>query len=93
VRLWRATALVSVQGGNVVRRPDLPVILQIQAGAIMRENETVEEEKVVRLKAALEFLRDEAIRLNLDAVTSAIVRVLLIIRAQNQMTGTPSRLQ
>jgi len=59
----------------------------------MRECETAEEEKVVRLKAALEFLRDEAIRLNLEAVTGAIVRALLIIRAQRQMEGTPSSLQ
>jgi hypothetical protein len=59
----------------------------------MRECETAEQEKVIRLRAALEFLRDEAIRLDLDAVTSAIVRVLLIIRAQTQMRGTPSRLQ
>ncbi len=59
----------------------------------MRECDMAEEEKVVRLKAALEFLRDEAIRLNLEAVTSAIVRVLLIIRAQRQMGGTPSTLQ
>ncbi len=59
----------------------------------MRECEFVEQEKVIRLRAALEFLRDEAIRLDLDAVTSAIVRVLLIIRAQNQMSRTTSRLQ
>ncbi len=59
----------------------------------MREWESVEEDKVIRLRAALEFLRDEAIRLDLDAVTSAIVRALLIIRAQSQMGGTPSRLQ
>ncbi len=59
----------------------------------MRECEVGEEEKVVRLRAALEFLRDEAIRLDLDAVTSAIVRALLIIRAQSQMGGTRSRLQ
>jgi hypothetical protein len=59
----------------------------------MRECDTAEEEKVVRLRAALEFLRDEAIRLNLEAVTSAIVRALLIIRAQGQMSGTPSSLQ
>jgi hypothetical protein len=64
-----------------------------KTGAVMRECDMAEEEKVVRLKAALEFLRDEAIRLNLEAVTSAIVRVLLIIRAQRQMGGTPSTLQ
>jgi hypothetical protein len=64
-----------------------------EAGAVMRECETGEEEKVVRLKAALEFLRDEAIRLDLEAVTGAIVRALLIIRAQRQMSGTHSSLQ
>jgi hypothetical protein len=73
--------------------PTLFLCCKDQGGAIMRECEFVEQEKVIRLRAALEFLRDEAIRLDLDAVTSAIVRVLLIIRAQNQMSRTTSRLQ
>lgn len=59
----------------------------------MRESDISDDEPVVRLNDALEFLRDESIRLNLDAVTGAIVRVLVIVRAQSQMGRAPNRLQ
>jgi len=59
----------------------------------MRESDICDDEPVVRLNDALEFLRDESIRLNLDAVTGAIVRVLVIVRAQSQMGRAPNRLQ
>ncbi len=58
----------------------------------MREREMTDEEPVVRLNAALEFLRDEAIRLKLHEVTGAIVRVLVIVRAQSQLSRSPNRL-
>ncbi len=59
----------------------------------MRENQTADEEPVVRLNDALEYLRDESIRLNLDAVTGAIARVLVIVQAQSQMNNSPGTLQ
>ncbi len=64
-----------------------------EAGGIMRDCEAArEEEKVVRLKDALEYLRDEAIRLDLDALTGAIVRALVIIGAQSRLSQPTSRL-
>lgn len=50
----------------------------------MQNMKPEEEEPVVRLKSALEYLRDEAARLKLDAVTNGINRVLLILSAQNK---------
>jgi len=59
----------------------------------MRDSEMSDEEPVVRLKDALEFLHDEAVRLNLDAVGGAIGRVLLIVRAQSETHRTLNMLQ
>jgi hypothetical protein len=42
-----------------------------------------EQEPVARMKSALEFLREEAQRLNLFAVAHAIGRVLLVLRKQS----------
>jgi hypothetical protein len=50
----------------------------------MPKQDVAEDTPVDRLKDALEYLRDESIRLRQQAVTNAIVRAISIIRAQDQ---------
>jgi hypothetical protein len=54
----------------------------------MSERDVAEDTPVDRLKDALEYLRDESIRLRQQAVTNAIVRAISIIRAQDQAGRT-----
>jgi hypothetical protein len=58
----------------------------------MTKHDDAQETPVERLKDALEYLRDESIRLRQQAVTNAIVRAICIIHAQDHPGGPPRRL-
>jgi hypothetical protein len=58
----------------------------------MPKQDVADDTPVERLKDALEYLRDESIRLRQQAVTNAIVRAISIIRAQDQAGAHQQRL-